>query len=121
MTYEFTKKQHQEIRALVNECANYDRSDRICLLTDGPCYMMLKVYNNGKICKYFKEAVLPLNPILDAAITHREPTVTRSCEMCKNDYIPKTNRQQYCSEKCKSEAKKMRNRERNRKYRENNR
>ena len=118
LTHEFTKTEQKEIRALVNECANYDRQDKICLLTDGPCYMLMKLYNNGKICKYFKDAVLPLNTILEASITHKEPVVLRKCEMCKKDFIPKTSNQLYCSDNCKKTGNRMRSRERMQKMRD---
>ena len=53
-------------RLVMNLCANYDSSDRLCLPLDCPCYMLDKWWT-GALCRYFRSAVLPTEPKLEAA------------------------------------------------------
>ncbi|NSC90854.1 hypothetical protein G4974_15075 [[Ruminococcus] gnavus] len=39
---ELTRSEWAAIRRLVNKCANYDSTDKICLPLDCPCYMLNK-------------------------------------------------------------------------------
>ena len=48
-------------------CANYDKKYG-CLPLDCECYMLGKCWT-GAYCRYFREAVLPLDPVLEAALT----------------------------------------------------
>mgnify|MGYP001519877087 FL=1 len=66
---ELTRDEKKKIRTLVTGmCANYDRESGLCLPLDCACYMLHKCWT-GAYCRYFREAVLPLNPELQAALT----------------------------------------------------
>ena len=66
---ELTRDEKKKIRTLVTGmCANYDRESGLCLPLDCACYMLHKCWT-GAYCRYFREAVLPLNPELQAAVT----------------------------------------------------
>ena len=67
MGRELTRTEKAAIRRLVSKwCANYDR-DCGCLPLDCECYMFGKCWT-GAYCRYFREAVLPLDPALEAAL-----------------------------------------------------
>ena len=69
---ELTREERREIKKLVvSMCANYDRTYGCLPLDYGRCYMIDKCWT-GALCKYFREAVLPLNPALEAALTDTE-------------------------------------------------
>ena len=66
---ELTRDEKKKIRTLVTGmCANYDRESGLCLPLDCACYMLHKCWT-GAYCRYFREAVLPLDPELQAALT----------------------------------------------------
>ena len=66
---ELTRDERKKIRSLVTGmCANYDRETGLCLPLDCGCYMLHKCWT-GAYCRYFREAVLPLDPELLAALT----------------------------------------------------
>ena len=66
---ELTRDEKKKIRSLVmGMCANYDRESGLCLPLDCACYMLHKCWT-GAYCRYFREAVLPLNPELQASLT----------------------------------------------------
>ena len=68
MCRELTRDERKTIRRLVTGmCANYD-SDYGCLPLDCPCYMLGKWWT-GSLCRYFRAAVLPLAPVLEASLT----------------------------------------------------
>ena len=59
---ELTRDEKKKIRSLVTGmCANYDRESGLCLPLDCACYMLHKCWT-GAYCRYFREAVLPLDP-----------------------------------------------------------
>ena len=63
---ELTKGEKKAIRALVlNHCANHDPKLG-CIVIDGKCYMLQKEYCSHSLCKYFRNVVLPNDPILEA-------------------------------------------------------
>ena len=64
------------------------------------------------------EAVLPLNPELQAALTTEgiSPEL-RACAVCGKAFLPE-GRQAYCSDACKAEGNRRKSRERMRKMRE---
>ena len=72
MSRELTREEKAAIRKLVGKwCANYDR-EYGCLPLDCECYMFGKCWT-GSYCRYFREAVLPLDPALEAALTAEGP------------------------------------------------
>jgi len=115
---ELTRDEKKKIRSLVTGmCANYDRESGLCLPLDCACYMLHKCWT-GAYCRYFREAVLPLDPELQAALTTEgiSPEL-RACAVCGKAFLPE-GRQAYCSDACKAEGNRRKSRERMRKMRE---
>ena len=72
MSRELTRQEKAAIRSLVKRwCANYDK-DIGCLPLDCECYMLGKCWT-GAYCRYFRDAVLPNDPVLEAALTAEGP------------------------------------------------
>lgn len=112
---ELTRQEKAAIRALVVKwCANYDR-DYGCLPLDCECYMLGKCWT-GAYCRYFREAVLPLDPGLEAALTARNPAAFRPCPVCGRP-VPRDGRQRYCSPACSKTAHRQQQRTHMRKKR----
>ena len=109
MSRELTREEKAAIRALVVKwCANYDR-EYGCLPLDCECYMLGKCWTSG-YCRYFREAVLPLNPVLEAALSGQGPAPeTRPCPVCGRPFMQE-GRQVYCSTKCAEIARRKRQR-----------
>ena len=99
-------------KLVISMCANYDRQYG-CLPLDCSCYMLNKWWTGG-YCKYFQAAVLPLDPVLEAALTGGNLPL-KKCPVCGAFYAPVTSRA-YCSEACRvkgqREADRRRKRER---------
>ena len=116
MSRELTREEKTAIRRLVTSlCANYDR-EYGCLPLDCECYMLSKCWT-GAYCRYFREAVLPTNPVLEAALTQEGPTPeVRVCAVCGKPFLPEGN-QAYCSAACSEAARRQRQREYMRKRR----
>ena len=117
MCRELTRDERKGIRKLVTEmCANYDR-EYGCLPLDCECYMLGKCWT-GAYCRYFREAVLPLDPVLTASICEDGPAPDpRLCAICGRPFLPE-GRQAYCSDACKAEGNRRKSRDRMRKMRE---
>ena len=65
---ELTREERTAIRKLVtSSCANFDR-EYGCLPLGGTCYMLEKCLT-GAYCRYFREAVLPADPLLEKSLT----------------------------------------------------
>ena len=114
---ELTRDEKKKIRSLVTGmCANYDRESGLCLPLDCACYMLHKCWT-GAYCRYFRVAVLPLNPELQASLTTEgiSPEL-RACAVCGKAFLPE-GRQAYCSDACKAEGNRRKSRERMRKMR----
>lgn len=113
---ELTAREKQAIRRLViTECANYDHEYE-CLPLNGTCYMFTIAFVNSSLCKYFQNAVLPLDPALEAMFS-RQPV--KPCKLCGRK-IPVRGRRAYC-EACAVTARKERTAARVRKHRKQNR
>jgi hypothetical protein len=115
---ELTAAERAAIRKLVIEmCANYDGAYKLCLPLDCPCVMLHKWWTGGG-CKYFRNAVLPLNPALENALTGGAAVVgnMRSCDFC-GKLFPVSKSQAYCSPACQREGNRKKSRERMRKKR----
>lgn len=116
---ELTRSERAAIRRLVTElCANYDNRDKLCLPLDCPCYMLNKWWT-GALCRYFREAVLPTDPALESAITGEDTSLKQKiCPVCGKSYLPTTS-QAYCSDSCRTFARRKSERERKRRERLN--
>ena len=54
----------------------------------------------GAYCRYFREAVLPNDPVLEAALTSGGAAPnTRKCPVCGGAFLP-DGRTRYCSATC---------------------
>lgn len=113
---ELTRTEKAAIRRLVSKwCANYDR-DCGCLPLDCECYMFGKCWT-GAYCRYFREAVLPLDPALEAALLTEGPRPDfKACPVCGRAVAP-DGRQTYCSAACAKAAHRRQQREYMRKKR----
>ena len=82
MARELTREEKRKIRALVTKwCANYDK-EYGCLPLECECYMFGKCWT-GAYCRYFREAVLPLDPALEAALLTEGPRPEfKPCPIC---------------------------------------
>lgn len=99
---ELTRAERASIRRLVKRCANYD-AEYGCLPLGGSCYMLGKWWTGG-YCRYFREAVLPLDPALEVALTADGPRPDfKLCPVCGGAYLPITS-QAYCSQACRSKG-----------------
>jgi len=98
---ELTRQERTAIRKLViSLCANYD-NDYGCLPLDCECYMLNKWWT-GAYCKYFRNAVLPTDPLLETAL-NGGTVETRPCALC-NKPFPVSGKKAYCSEDCEKNA-----------------
>lgn len=112
---ELSRQEKAAIRKLViTMCANYDY-EYGCLPLDCECYMLGKCWA-GAYCKYFRNAVLPLNPELEAALTGQIIPDTSICPVCGASFVQQGKRA-YCSAVCQSEADRRKARERMRQKR----
>ena len=112
---ELTREERAAIRALVAKwCANYDRAVG-CLPLDCECYMLGKTWT-GPLCRYFRAAVLPLDPVLEAALTAPGPVETRTCPLCGRPALL-GGRRRYCSPACAQAAHRKQQRDHMRKKR----
>ncbi len=85
-------------------------------VTTSECYMFGKCWT-GAYCRYFREAVLPLDPALEAALlTEGPPPVFKPCPIC-GGAVPVDGRMAYCSEACARIALRRQKREYMRKKR----
>ena len=109
MSRELTREEKAVIRKLVTKwCANYDKECG-CLPLDCDCYMLGKCWT-GAFCRYFREAVLPLDPVLGPA------PETRICPVCGRVFLP-DGRTRYCSPVCSKAVRLKKQRGYMRKYR----
>ena len=82
------------------------------------CYMLGKIWT-GPMCRYFREAVLPTDPALESAITGDDTSLKQKiCPVCGKSYLPTTS-QAYCSDFCRTFARRKSERERKRRERLN--
>jgi hypothetical protein len=106
---ELTRSERTDIKRLVTvQCANYD-NEYGCLPLECPCYMLDKWWT-GSFCKYFQNAVLPLDPTLESTLLSNKPVKMRSCKLC-GELFHANHKRQYCTELCANRAqrKKQRN------------
>ena len=110
---ELTVPERRSIRKLVTgSCANYAR-DYGCLPLDCECPMLGICYTNSAMCRYFREAVLPNDPELEAAL---QALPTKSCQRCGKPF-PANGRKAYCSHTCAEASRKEQTAARVRKFR----
>lgn len=113
---ELSRTERAAIRRLVKSlCANYD-SENGCLPLDAPCYMLGKWWT-GAYCRYFENALLPLDPVLEAALSGQGGgTAYKVCSICGGVFYPVTS-QAYCSAACRAKGDRDKARLRQRRHR----
>jgi len=96
MLPQMTGRQRYRANALIKKlCANYD--DGNCLLLDeGEGCVCVQSISYSLLCRYFRSAVLPADPALEAEILGTHPD---RCVSCGAPIIKRGNRKKYC-EKC---------------------
>ena len=96
---ELTKSELRRIRRLVKTmCANYDK-EYGCLPLDGECYMFCIAFNTSGLCKYFENAVLPLNTELGQVFEGGIKPASKPCKICGKAFEVCGNKA-YCSDVC---------------------
>mgnify|MGYP003616047044 CR=1 FL=1 len=77
-----TGRQRYRANALIKKlCANYD--DGNCLLLDeGEGCVCVQSISYSLLCRYFRNAVLPADPALEAEILGTHPDRKKYCEKC---------------------------------------
>ena len=70
---------------------------------------MLHKWWTGSFCRYFREAVLPLNPALEAALTDGPAPGLRPCAVCGRPFAPE-GKKAFCSAACAENARRKRQR-----------
>lgn len=95
MLPQMTGRQRYRANALIKKlCANYD--DGNCLLLDeGEGCVCVQSISYSLLCRYFRSAVLPADPALEAEILGMHPD---RCVFCGAPIIKRGNRKKYCEE-----------------------
>jgi hypothetical protein len=115
----FVYEDMHRIKLLVtNMCANYDKCSRKCLLLDSRCPMLDA--NDSSYCKYFKRAVLPLDPEFENDLYDRlchipnnyvKNDESRFCDACGLPFLSVVGKDKYCSIRCRQVKKRIKDRE----------
>ena len=114
---ELTGREKQRIKKLITSlCANHDK-EYGCLPLDCKCYMFGVCYSCSGLCKWFRKALLPTVPELQAVF---EPMPLAVCKECGR-HFQKNGKRAYCSDKCAAEARRKQTAARVRKHREKKR
>ena len=98
--FSLTPGQARRMRRLVRQCCN--NIDGNCLLLDDgePCVCPQSI-SYTILCRYFRRAVLPLDPSLETEIFH--PKGIRRCAVCGESFIAGSGRSKYCPD-CAAEV-----------------
>ena len=87
-----TQEQMPGVRRLVRQCCNYDGGACIAL-DDGAGCVCVQSLSYSPLCRWFRNAVLPLDPVLEASLLGG---TTKRCASCGEEFAPVSNRAQYC-------------------------
>ena len=98
-----TKEQMPAIRRLVRQCCNYDHGECIAL-DDGAGCECVQTISYSLLCRWFRAAVLPLDPALELSLLGGTP---KRCENCRELFVPGSNRAKYCPACGKVHQRKM--------------
>lgn len=107
-----TTSQLKRTKSLIREeCCNCD-SDNCKCLDNGKYIKCPQLDNSTLVCSWFKEAVLPLNPVLENEIfgvqTAKNPKgQMKRCDVCGRIFKPKSPRTRHCPECAQKEYKKQ--------------
>ena len=109
------EEQYRRMRKLVKECCNYDNGQCIVLDRGDGCVCVQRI-SYSLICKWFMQAVLPLDQELEAALLHR--LNEKRCVVCGRILYPGSNRAKYCPA-CSKRIRRRKEADRMRKARQN--
>ena len=87
-----TQEQMPGVRRLVKQCCNYDHGECVAL-DDGAGCCCVQTISYSLLCKWFRAAVLPLDPVLEASLLGGP---TKRCAGCGEAFVPGSNRAKYC-------------------------
>jgi hypothetical protein len=68
-----TQEQLPLVRRLVRQCCNYDHGECIAL-DDGAGCPCVQTISYSLLCRWFRNAVLPLDPVLELRLLGRLPS-----------------------------------------------
>lgn len=92
MTPAQLKRAKKLIRA---ECCNYDSANNECLaLDEGDGCVCVQSISYSLLCRWFREAVLPLDEKLYLELTMDKKA--RPCVHCNRTFLPRSNSAKYC-------------------------
>lgn len=97
-------------RHVMKWCACNDGTG-FCRARDMPC-VQVTIFENLqdgeplRFCRYFREAVLPLNPFLESQIRSGKPDGMAHCKTCGRPISKASNRQLYCTD-CATQARRI--------------
>ncbi|MCD8195789.1 MAG: cysteine-rich VLP domain-containing protein [Lachnospiraceae bacterium] len=107
--YEMSEAQRGEAAKLIaRECCNYHKGNCI-LLDDGDERTCPQRISYAASCRWFRNAVLPLNPELEADIFKDRDR--KRCERCGARFVPGSNRSRFCPD-CAAKVRREKERER---------
>ena len=87
-----SQTQMPAIRRLVRQCCNYDHGECIAL-DDGAGCLCVQTISYSLLCKWFRAAVLPLDPPLELSLLGGIP---KACASCGTRFVPGSNRARFC-------------------------
>ena len=98
-----TQEQLPRVRRLVRQCCNYDGRECIAL-DDGAGCPCVQTISYSLLCRWFRNAVLPLDPVLELRLLGGVP---KRCASCGKAFVPGSNRAKYCPACGKVHQRKM--------------
>ena len=102
-------------RLIRNECCNYDTEHNECFaLDEGDGCVCIQSISYSLLCRWFQEAVLPLDEKLMMELL--TPADTRRCEICGKEFVPTGRSSRYCKASAVRRRRQL-DRERKRKVR----
>lgn len=92
--YEMTPEQQGEAARLIQQnCCNYEKGNCVMLEDEDERVCSQRIsYSVG--CRWFRNAVLPLSPELEADIF--KGVSLKQCVKCGIRFVPRSNRSMYC-------------------------
>ena len=96
MRPQMTPAQLKRARKLIRaECCNFDRERNECLaLDDGDGCACVQSISYSLLCRWFRDAVLPLDPELEEELLRAGRT--KACVRCGARYVPTGRNTKYC-------------------------
>jgi len=104
--YRLTSEQSGKVNTLIKkECCNHD-SGNCVMLEYGEGCKCPQIASLHICCTWFREAVLPLDKVLESSIFGNKDMKKR-CAMCGKLFVPTNNRAKFCT-KCIPKANRQR-------------